>query len=311
MSRFTDTIKPYVLPVALLLGALFHNFCGQIAFITPYIVFTILLLTFSAVEIKSLRLSWLDLWLALFQMTVSIGGYYLLVSIGADKIIAQGLLIGVLCPVAASVAVISCMMGANRRTVTTYTIVGNLMVAIVAPLYFTIVGDHPEHSFLESFWMILKKIGPTIGFPFFIVPFLQKILPKVNNAMARYKGASFYLWACALFINLGQTIDFIFLNGEGHWYIIGWLGFSALLFCAIQFGFGKWLGRRYGDTIAGGQLLGQKNSSMGIWMATTFLTPLSSVFMAFYSVFQNVFNSWQLWRYGRKTQTQGNGEQTV
>ena len=106
--------------------------------------------------------------------------------------------------------------------------------------------------------------------------------------------------ACALFINLGQTIDFIFLNGEGHWYIIGWLGFSALLFCVIQFGFGKWLGHRYGDTIAGGQLLGQKNSSMGIWMATTFLNPLSSVFSAFYSVFQNVFNSWQLWYYGRK-----------
>lgn len=300
MSRFTDTIKPYVLPVALLLGAVFHSACAHIAFITPYIVFTILLLTFSAVEIKSLRLSWLDLWLALFQMTVSIGMYYLLVSLGASVIIAQGILIGVLCPVAASVAVISCMMGANRRTVTTYTIVGNLMVAVVAPLYFTIVGDHPEHTFIQSFWMILRKIGPTIGFPFFIVLLMQKFMPKANNAIARYKGASFYLWACALFINLGQTIDFIFLNGEGHWHVIVWLGLAALLFCGVQFGFGKWLGHRYGDTMAGGQLLGQKNSSMGIWMATTFLNPLSSVFSAFYSVFQNVFNSWQLWYYGRK-----------
>jgi hypothetical protein len=33
---------------------------------------------------------------------------------------------------------------------------------------------------------------------------------------------------------------------------------------------------------------------MGIWMANTFLTPLSSVFLAFYSVFQNVWNAWQL-----------------
>lgn len=305
MGAFTQKIKPYVLPIALVLGALFHNLCGQIAFLTPYIVFTILLLTFSAVKITKLRLSWLDMWLALFQMTVSIGGYYLLVTLGVNYIIAQGLLIGVLCPVAASVAVISCMMGADRRTVTTYTIVGNLMVAVVAPLYFTIVthaGNNgaQEVTFFASFWMILKKIGPTIGFPFFIILLLQKFLPKVNNAMARYKGASFYLWACALFINLGQTIDFIFLNGEGNWHVIVWLGLLALLFCAIQFGFGKWLGHRYGDTIAGGQLLGQKNSSMGIWMATTFLNPLSSVFSAFYSVFQNVFNSWQLWYYGRK-----------
>ena len=301
MSRFTDTVKPYVLPVALLLGALFHGVCASLAFVTPYIVFTILLLTFTAVDIRSLRLSWLDLWLALFQVSVSIGMYYLLRALGCDPIIAQGVMVGVLCPVAASVAVISCMMGADRRTVTTYTMVGNLLVAVVAPLYFTIVGDHPEHTFIGSFWMILRKIGPTIGLPFFIALALQLLAPKANNFVARYKGASFYLWACALLINLGQTIDFIAQNGQGHWHVIAWLGVAALLFCGVQFGLGKWIGHLYGDTIAGGQLLGQKNSSMGIWMATTFLNPLSSVFPAFYSVFQNVFNSWQLWHYARKT----------
>lgn len=300
MSHFTDTVKPYVLPVALLLGALFHTACASIAFTTPYIIFTILLLTFAAVEIRSLRLSWLDLWLVLFQTLVSIGMYYLLTSLRVSTIIAEGILIGVLCPVAASVAVISCMMGADRRTVTTYTIVGNLMVAVVAPLYFTIVAEHPEHTFLQSFWMMLCKIGPTIGLPFFIALAMQLFVPKLNNAIARYKGASFYLWACALFINLGQTIDFIFLHGEGHWHAIAWLGVASLFFCIVQFGFGKWLGHRYSDTMAGGQLLGQKNSAIGIWMATTFLHPLSSVFMAFYSVFQNIFNSWQLWRYARK-----------
>ena len=35
---------------------------------------------------------------------------------------------------------------------------------------------------------------------------------------------------------------------------------------------------------------------MGIWMANYYLSPLSSVFLAFYSVCQNLFNSWQLWR---------------
>ena len=44
-------------------------------------------------------------------------------------------------------------------------------------------------------------------------------------------------------------------------------------------------------------LLGQKNTAIGIWMATTYLNPLASLFPALYSVWQNVFNSWQLWRY--------------
>ena len=102
-------------------------------------------------------------------------------------------------------------------------------------------------------------------------------------------------------MTLGRTIDYIFLQGRGNGRIILYGAIFSAVMCAIQFGFGKWLGHRYGDTIAGGQLLGQKNSSMGIWMATTFLNPLSSVFSAFYSVFQNVFNSWQLWYYGRKS----------
>ena len=60
------------------------------------------------------------------------------------------------------------------------------------------------------------------------------------------------------------------------------------------------MGGRYGDRMAGGQLLGQKNSAMGIWIANTYLLPLASVFPALYSIWQNVFNSWQLWRKDHK-----------
>jgi BASS family bile acid:Na+ symporter len=214
--------------------------------------------------------------------------------LGGSHIVAEGVLIGVLCPVASSVAVVACMLGANRETVTTYTIVGNLMVAVVAPVAFTLIGDHPEMGLWNSFLLMISKIASTLALPFFLAALLQFMLPSVNNFIARYKGLGFYLWAVALLFTLGQTIDYIFLNGEGNWASIAWLGGLSLLFCIIQFGFGRWLGRRYGDVIGGGQLLGQKNSAMGIWMANTFLTPLSSVFLAFYSVYQNLFNAWQM-----------------
>lgn len=293
-------IKPYILPIAIVLGLLLHSWCARASFVVPYIIFTILILTFSAVDLKKLKPSMLDLWIVLFQMVVSMGTYLLLRALNVDIIIAEGVLIGVLCPVAASVAVISCMLGANRETVTTYTIIGNLMVAIVAPLYFTIIGCNDEIGFWASVWLILKRIGPIIGFPFFIILALQIWAPKANNWIAKYKAWSFYLWSFALFFTLGQTIDFIFLHGEGNWHNIAWLGAASFLFCVIQFGLGKLLGKKYGDTIAGGQLLGQKNSAMGIWMANTFMHPLASVFMAFYSIFQNIFNSWQIWYFEKK-----------
>ena len=287
-------IRPYVLPIAIVLGLLLHKWCAIFSFLVPFIIFAILLLTFTAVDLRQLRFSMLDLWLMLFQIVVSTGGYTLITLLGGSHIVAEGLLIGVLCPVASSVAVIACLLGANRETVTTYTIVGNLMVALVAPVVFSLVGDHPELDIVDSMLLMFSKIGSTLALPFFLAVLLQLLLPKANALLARYNALGFYLWAIALLFTLGQTIDYIFLNGEGNWSSIIWLGGLSLLFCVVQFATGRWLGKKYGDVIGGGQLLGQKNTAFGIWMANTFLSPLSSVFLAFYSVFQNVWNAWQL-----------------
>ena len=296
-----EKVKRYVLPIAIVLGLLLHDYCAALSVVVPYIIFTIILLTFTAVDIRKLRFKPLFIWIILFQVGVSIGGYALLRALHVNEIIAEGVLIGVLCPVAASVAVVSTMLGADRNTVTSFTVIGNLVVSLVAPVYFSFIGVNQDMPFLDSFLQILKRIGVVIGLPFFVALSLQLCLPKVNSFISRFKGLAFYLWAAALLLTLGQTMHFIFLNGQGNWYSILWLGVSALLFCIIQFGLGKWIGHKYGDTIAGGQLLGQKNSAMGIWMANHYLHPLASVYLAFYSVFQNLFNSWQIWYYKRET----------
>ncbi|MDO5316492.1 MAG: transporter [bacterium] len=293
-------IKSYVLPIAIVLGLLLHDYCAAFSVVVPYIIFTIILLTFTAVDITKLRFKPLFIWIILFQVVVSLGGYYLLRLFHVNEIIAEGVFIGVLCPVAASVAVVSTMLGADRNTVTSFSVIGNLVISVVAPIYFSFIGVNQDMPFFTSFLHILRRIGTVIGLPFFIALALQLCLPKADAFLSRYKGLAFYLWAVALFLTLGQTIHFIFLNGKGNWSSILWLGVSALLFCIIQFGLGKWIGSKYGDTIAGGQLLGQKNSAMGIWMANHYLNPLASVFLAFYSVFQNLFNSWQLWYKERK-----------
>lgn len=290
-------IKPYVLPTAIILGILLHDFCGRASFITPYIIFVILVFSFTSVDIFTLKPSGMDLILALFQIGVSLGGYLLVRCLTANEIIAEGILICVLCPVASSVAVVSCMLGANRIRVTTYTMIGNLMVACVAPIVFSFVGVQQTMPFLDSFLLILRRVASVLAIPFFIALALQIWAPRASKAVARFNGLSFYLWATALLLTLGQTIDFIFIHGDGNTANILWLGFLALFFCALQFGLGKLIGSHFNDTMAGGQLLGQKNTAMGIWMGNMYLNPLSSCILAFYSIFANLFNSWQLWYY--------------
>lgn len=295
--------RSLILPLAVLFGFLCHQWCTTLVIFVPYLIFTILLLNFTAVEIRKLRLlhmTGMNIALLLFQIVVSLGGYLLTKVLGGDEIIAQGILIAIICPVAASSVVISCYLGANRETVTAHVILGNLMVAIVAPIFFSFIGVQQQMPFLESFWLILKRVSPIIAFPFFLALGLQMWIPAANAFINRFKGYSLYIWALALAITLGQTINFIFVHGGENRQSIIILGIVSVLICAVQFGVGKLIGHKYGDTVAGGQMLGQKNSALGIWMANIYLFPLASVSIALYSIWQNLFNSWQMYMYEKK-----------
>lgn len=292
MQRF----KSVVLPVALIAGYFLRSFCASIFPSVPYVIFTILLLTFSSVRLVKLRPTKLDAWIALFQITVSIGLFWGFFAATNNEILSQGAMMCVLCPVASSVTVVAAMMGANPVRTTTYTIIGNIVVALEAPIYISLITDNPEIGFVGSFTMILLKIASVIALPFVVVLLLQCFLPAVNEKIAKFKQASFYLWAFALFVTIGQTADFVVMRWQQDAGNVLWLGVISLGVCGLQFAAGKYIGSRYGDRIAGGQMLAQKNSAIGIWIINSFMNPIASVAMAFYSVWQNLFNSWQIYR---------------
>ena len=89
----------------------------------------------------------------------------------------------------------------------------------------------------------------------------------------------------------------------------------SLICCVLQFGLGRFIGGRYRPRIyvpaveergkavrktTAGQALGQKNTIFAIWMAYTFMTPESSIVGGFYSIWHNIYNSWQLYRAGKE-----------
>ena len=63
---------------------------------------------------------------------------------------------------------------------------------------------------------------------------------------------------------------------------------------------GKRVGQHYGERLSAGQAWGQKNTVLAIWMAYTYLQPLSSVGPGSYVLWQNLINSYQLWKKRRQ-----------
>lgn len=294
------SLRSLALPIAILLGFVFHHYCGMLYCIVPALVFTNLFINYTAVDVRKLKVTPVQWILTAIQLGLCVAAYLLAVAAGADEVIAHGILVGILMPVAAAVVVISCALGARRETVTSFTILNNFVVSIAAPIVFSFVGRHQEMPFFESFWKIFCRICPQIVFPFLVTLLLQIALPKVNHAISKIKWTTLYVWAFTLTIVLGKTFDDIITATDPHWEMIGLMCIIAIVLCFVQFRIGNVVGRRHGEKRGGGQLLGQKNTSFGIWMAVEYLNPLSAVFPAIYSVCQNIYNSWQMYLHDKR-----------
>ena len=129
----------------------------------------------------------------------------------------------------------------------------------------------------------------------------------------------FYLWVASIIVLMAVVTNTTISNFKFQISNILILLVSSFFTCLIQFGLGKLIGyylpapskgMDYQDvlinpaaapkTMAGvssitaGQAFGQKNTSLGVWMANTFLDPMSSLGAAAYILWQNIFNSVQL-----------------
>lgn len=287
-----------MLPLAMLSGAFFYEFFQQLAFLTPYLIFSMLFITYCKLSFRDLKFRPLHLWLLVIQIVGSLLVYGVLVWF--DPIVAEGCLICVLAPTATAAAVITGMLGGSVATLAAYTLISSLAVAVASPLIFTLLGEHAEMTFWDSVIHICKQVMPLLVLPCLSALLLEKVLPVVHRQLKKLQILSFYLWALGLTIVTGKTVYFI-ANQQGvnlteEW----WMAALALVICVVQFGLGRFIGRHYGDPVAGGQGLGQKNTILAIWMAQVYLNPLSSIAPASYVLWQNVINSFQLWMKNKK-----------
>jgi len=291
-------IKDWILPIAMIIGTLTYKWMVSISFLTPYLIFLMLLVTFSKISWKDICFHPVHLWLLLIQL---IGSALVYISIRPfNEVLAQGAMLCLLTPTASAAAVITGMLGGNVGLMTAYILFCNMAVAVAAPVYFSLIGLNQEVSFLVSVWYICRKVFPLLIFPLFIAAVLRKWLPRLHQVLIGIPRLTFYLWVIALTIATGITVQFVVNNDHvDQWTKIG-LAIIALILCCLQFFIGRRIGRWYNDPVFSGQGLGQKNTILSIWMAQTFLHPLVSIAPASYIIYQNIINSFQLWVKNKK-----------
>ena len=309
-------LKNWTLPIAMLAGVLgyfmFANFTfleptkpfmnSLVAYLTPFLIFAQLLLTFCKVQPHELLPSPWHGWLLLFQLVSASAIAALLIFVrmeGSYKEVFEGAMVCLICPTATAAAVITGKLGGSASSLTTYTLLSNILAAIVVPLMFPLVEPHANITFLTAFLKILSKVFPLLLFPFILAMLFRYYLPKVHHFLLGFRDMAFYLWAVALTIVTAQTVKSL-ANSDAAVGVEVLIALAGFITCVIQFYLGKRIGTRYFDRISAGQALGQKNTVLAIWMSYTYLDPLSSVGPGSYVLWQNIINSWQLWKKRKK-----------
>ena len=269
----------------------------MVAWLQPLLIFSMLFITFCKVDPRALRLCRWHGWLLLVQTGLFAGLSLPLILLPDTpaRVLVEAAMLCLICPTATAAAVVTSKLGGDAAALTSYTILINLCTALIVPLLLPLIHPSPDIAFWSLFARIMGKVFPLLFCPFLAAMFVRRYLPGVQRLMTRQKDLAFYLWAVALSLAIAVTVKSL-VHSTVPWQFQLGIAAVSLLSCAFQFATGRYIGRHYGAPVDAAQALGQKNTVFAIWMGYTFLTPVTSVAGGFYSVWHNLYNSYQLYQ---------------
>lgn len=287
--------------IAIILGASFHGFFGyvgkQFDLLMPALIFIMLFLSFSKLEnLGGNKIKWHAIVVSI-QILVGIGLYYLLHAY--DPVLAAGISICILVSPATSSPVVVNLMKGNIEFSTEFLLLDSVLVAIALPFWIALIGENSNLNIADATLDIASHTLIVVLLPLFLALLIRKTIPKSKETIKRFSFLSYYLWAFALMILMGTSID-LFLSQPDPDYkfaVESLLLTSTVCFTLIMGG--KMLGGDKSTGIAAGQALGQKNTILAIWLATGFMNPISALVPTMWIISQNIINSVQLWNANR------------
>ena len=274
-----------------------HDILSVIEVLQPVLLFIMLFVAFCKIKPTDLKPHRWHLWLLLTQCLLFIVACLFLWAYPTSgaRVIVEGFMLAIICPTATACAVVTQKLGGDSAATTSYTIIINLVVALLCPLLLPVAHPQPGLTFIPAFMVIINKVFPLLIVPLFLAWFVRYLMPSFHKRIVATKDLAFYMWAVSLAIAIAVTCKALAHSEESLWNV-GGIAVVTLVACLFQFTFGKWIGSHYGKRMEAGQALGQKNTVFIIWLGYTFLSPITAAAGGFYSVWHNLVNSWQLYK---------------
>ena len=266
----------------------------------PSVLFVTLLVTFSKVDFSQMQPVRWHMVVLTAQLVLAGLLLWCVLLLGNGRrelrMVAEAVLVCVIAPCASAAPVVTCKLGGNLTRMTTFTLLSSVVMAVLIPLVFPLLeqAEGGDAGFVVLLLSILKRMATVLLLPLLLGAVVRHRVESLYRWLIRTPDIGFYCWCVALAITSGITVKNI-VNSHAGTSLLCAIAVCSLVLAVVQFGIGRWIGRYTGDHICTGQAMFQKNTGLAIWIAYTYLNPLSSIGAGCYVLWQNIINSLELY----------------
>ncbi len=257
---------------------------------------TMLFFPFLRVTLNRYTLQVKHLWVALSNLIIPLGAYFLFLSLGQNVALAA-FVVGA-APTAAGAPVIAGFLRTRIEFVTGSVLLTSPMVALMIPLVLPELQDvgGAKMNTLE----VLLPVAGLVFIPLILGQTIQRTSPPLARWLSTtFDWAPFTLFLANVYLAAAKATHFI-LTGGNSWAELGQVALAITVTGLLCFWWGEKVIGRPELPIECGLALGRKNTMFVLWVALNFINPLVAMGPMFYILFQNLYNSWQLYNLEKK-----------
>ena len=311
MNNLASLIRKWMLPAAIVLGISLYVMYHFSPALHPYgkwlhlvasegqrlVIAALLFFQFVKISPHDLKLrSW-----HFMALGIQVGSFLLLalgvflLEPGPVRMLVECAMLCMICPTASAAGVITDRLGGNLASTVTYLVMINVAGTFLIPLVIPLVNPSAHMGFWAYVGHIAWKVFPVLILPGLLAWIIRYTTHRLQRRLMRWASNSFYIWGVGLTLALVLATRALLLSGLGFWSIAGIVVISILT-CFVQFFAGHRLHREKVENLTAGQALGQKNTGFLIWLGYNYMTPVTSVAGGLYAIWQNLYNSWELYQ---------------
>lgn len=269
-----------------------------------WLIIVMLFITFINVSTEHLHLRREHIYLTLANIVGALLVWVILFFCGQKDLALIGFFIAIT-PTATAAPVITGFLKGNVAFALTGVISSSLFLGIAIPLLIPWILP-PSAEKLHTQQLILDmaiSVGTVLLMPFLLAQLTRYFYPKAKMIARKLKNTQFFIWGLVLLLISASGSQFIRQHKSFGIEIYLSIAFLALIICVASFSIGKLIGTFLGSKNYGrecSQCLGQKNTSLTIYLALTYANPITALGITFYMVFHNTWSAIQIQKLARQ-----------